>query len=148
MSEITLAALNLAIAGAVKEALPEVTVYDNPNQQGSDLPCVVINYRNSSAVDKQIGNRFLRTVKYDLVYLEEYNLPDLNDRFLRAADALDERMELFSFPGANPIRTLNRNWFVELAALHYQFDVKARVSLPDEGVPMEEMRLFEEVTDG
>lgn len=147
MTTITLLDLNSAIASAVQHALPDTTIYQNPKQQGTTLPCAFITYRNANKTDKQIGNRFMRALQYDIVYMVDYNLTNLNELYLSAADALDQSLELFSFPNANPIRTLNRTWFVELSSLHYQFDIKARVSLPEDSEKMEVMDITEEVNE-
>ncbi len=37
--KFTLTQLLDSIGGALKESYPDVSVYSNPNQQGTDVPC-------------------------------------------------------------------------------------------------------------
>lgn len=143
MAEFTLEMVNAAISAAVAAALPGVTVYDNPSQQGARMPAVFIGYRGEQKVEDQIGGRWLRKLRYDLCYLERRNLPDLGDRYRRAAEALDLALDVIPYPDGKPLRAERRNWFVELDGLHYQFDLTVRVRLPHTPVYMENMDLKE-----
>lgn len=143
MAEFMLALVNGAISDAVKAALPDVTVYDNPSQQGAKLPAVFIRHRGEQKVEDQIGGCWLRKLRYDLCYLERRNLPDLGDRYRRAAEALDLALETIPYPDGKPLRAERRNWFVELDGLHYRFDLTVRVRLPHTPIYMENMDLKE-----
>lgn len=144
MSELSTQSLVRALALKLGGVFPCVPVYANPNQQGTKLPAFFITFMPSE-IRSQVDNRFLRTLKVDLIYLERHNLPDLYDRYLMAAERLDLALETFPL-GETVLRTLERKWFVELDALHYQFTVKGRVAQPNNETQMEVMeRLTEEV---
>lgn len=139
----TLSGVNQAIAAAVKGALPEVTVYDNPNQQNTVLPAAFLTYRGEQGMDDQIGNRWMQKLRFDLCYQVEYNLPDLLDQYRTAAEFLDYAMDSVLYAGNTPLRIENRSWFVELDALHYQFDIPIRLMKPYSPTPMKSMTLEE-----
>lgn len=146
MAEFTLERVNESIAAVVSSALPGVTVYDSPSQQGVQLPALFITYRGEQRTEDQIGGRSLRKLRYDLCYLERQNLPDLGDRYRRAAEALDLALETIPYPDGRPLRTAKRRWLVEPDALHYQFDINARVSVPYSPHYMENMELREDLS--
>lgn len=141
----TLSGVNQAIAAVIKGALPGVTVYDNPNQQKTTLPAVFLTYRGEQGMDDQIGNRWMQKLRIDLCYLVDYNLPDLGDQYRAAAGALDEVMDSLPYSGSAVLRVENRSWFVELDALHYQFDIPVRLMKPYTPVTMQKMTLEERI---
>ena len=66
--------------------------------------------------------------------MEDYNLPDLQQRYLAMAEALDLSMEIFPYTdgsgeGSVLLRTYDRKWNIDLDALHYKFE------LPDPKAP-------------
>jgi len=86
----------------------------------------------------------------DLTYLEDYNRPDLQQRYQRAGETLDLLMETFPYSdgetaGTILLRAHEREWRVDLDALHYRFELLERVSIPEEYVKMQTMDYDEEV---
>ena len=130
--DINLNLISKAIADVLMEQFPESTIYDSPNQQSTLLPAWFINYMPGSSIEKQIGDRFMRTLRVDLVYLEDFNLTDLYDRYRAAADILDETIETFAYTSSSGekymVHAHDRKWKMDLSALHYELTVKIRVS--------------------
>lgn len=122
--------------------LPGVNFYEDPNQQKSETPCAFLQQRYANTV-LQTGGRWLRTIGLDLTYLEDYNLPDLQRRYQSAAEALDLVMEAFPYQdGAGNttlLRTYDRDWRIDLDAMHYKFELKVLVSLPEQETKMERL---------
>lgn len=145
MADFTLTELNQAVASAVSAAVPGVNIYDNPNQEGTELPAVFITYRGEQLLERQIGNRWMRTVRFDVVYMEELNAPNMGDLYRAAAESLDYALDTVPLSDGTPLRVLNRSWFVELDALHYQFDVKVRVAKPETANYIKTLNLTEEL---
>ncbi|WP_312637029.1 DUF6838 family protein [Oscillibacter sp.] len=139
----TLADVNQAIADAVASVIPGVTIYDNPNQQDTALPAVFINYRGEQPTRQGIDNRWTQTLKFDLCYLVEYNLPNMNDLYRAAADSLAYALTELQYAGGVKLSTRNHSWHVELDALHYQFDVPVRLMKPYAPNYMQTMTLEE-----
>lgn len=147
MTDFTVQAVIAALAAKLGELFPGVMVYSNPNQQGTILPAFFITLMPTNT-KKQVGNRWMREIGVDLVYNVELDLPDLNDRYLEAAERLDEAMELLRYQDGFPLRTTQRKWFVELDSLHYQCKVTARASLPVKQNPMQAIEgITEEVRE-
>ena len=97
--------------------LPGVKFLEDPNQQGLKLPCWFLQQRYSN-LEKQIGGYWLRKIGFDLTYLEEYNLPDLQKRYQSAAEALDLVMDTFPYSdgitiGYVIVRTYDREWRID-----------------------------------
>jgi hypothetical protein len=75
----------------------------------------------------------------------------MQQRYQRAAEALDMVMETFPYSDGMDttlLRTHDREWNIDLDALHYKFELKVWVELPDEPVKMRSMDYHEEVRDG
>ena len=140
----TLSDVNQAIADAVVSAIPGVTVYDNPNQQDTKLPAVFINYRGEQPTKRGIDNRWTQTLKFDLSYTVDYNLPNMNDLYRAAAELLADALTELQYADGVKLRTLNHSWHIESGdALHYQFDVPVRMMKPYSPNYMQTMALEE-----
>lgn len=144
----TITTMARSLAEYLAPYLPGVTFYEDPNQQGSDMPCAFLQQRFAYA-ELRTGGRWLRRIGLDLTYLEDYNLTDLQQRYQRAAEALDLVMETFPYSDGEDktlLRTYDREWRIDADALHYKFELQVFVSLPEAFTPMERMDYQEEVT--
>jgi len=70
-----------SLADYLAPHLPGVAFYEDPNQQDSAMPCAFLQQRYAH-MEKHTGGRWLRRIGLDLTYLEDYNLPDLQRRYL------------------------------------------------------------------
>ena len=131
-----------SLAGLLKAEYPEYPVYDSPNQQGTRFPCFFIFFMPST-VDSHVGDRFLRDLGIDIVFVQQRNLVNGNVRICAIAQYLDETLELFPYSDGNAdpvmIRTFERQWKNEDMELHYQFHIRQRVALQGEEVLMREL---------
>lgn len=128
-----------SLAAHLAPFLSGVTFYEDPVQGGGNYPCMFLQVRGSSPIAKRMDRRYLRTLRLDLTYLEDYNLPDLQARYERVQEILDEHMELFSYTSNDEstlLRTYNREAKIDLDALHYNFELRVFVLDPEEGVLM------------
>ena len=123
-----------------------VTFYEDPNQQDSVTPCIFIQQRYAE-VTIETGGYFKRTIGLDLTYLEDYNLPNLQELYQAAAEKLDLALETFAYKG-KPIRTHGRKWNIDLDALHYKFELVERVYIPREENAMTNLEYHGVVKDG
>ena len=147
---LTVSTLARSLADYLAPVLPPgVTMYEDPNQQGSQPPCMFLQTRYNR-LKLEMGGYWLRTLGLDLTYLLDYNLPDLQQRYQAAAEALDLVMETFPYSDgeaeAEPVllRTYDRSWKVDLDAMHYKFELRERVTLPKPDVPkMQELELHQ-----
>lgn len=148
----TISTIAQSLAAYLAPTFPGVTFYENPNQQGTDAPCMFLQQRYSY-IKVKTSNRFLRTIGIDLTYLEDYNLPNMQQLYQTAAEALDEVMETFPYTdgtteGTEILRTYEREWRIDLDGMHYKFELQVLVDVPPTGTPMESMSYQEAVTDG
>lgn len=130
-----------SLADHLAPVLPGVTMYEDPNQQDSRMPCMFLQQRYAYT-EKQTGGYYLRRIGLDLTYLEDYNLPDLHRRYLAASEAVDLVMDTFPYQDGETgvtalVRAYNRESTIDLDAMHYKFEVRERVTFPDDGDPME-----------
>ena len=144
----TIQAISGSLANYLAPALPGVTFYDNPNQQGTKPPAVFLR-RTNARIAKKMGDRFLRTLGLDLVYLEEFNQVGMEDRYTAAADVLDQMLETFPYTseeGREPalLRTYERKWDIIDGVLHYKFDLKVWVSREEDAVLMGTIQSYTE----
>lgn len=137
-----------SLADYLAPVLHGVTMYEDPNQQGSQPPCMFLQTRYNR-LKLEMGGYWLRTLGLDLTYLLDYNLPDLQRQYQAAAEALDRVMETFPYSdgsgeGKELLRTYDREWTVDLDAMHYKFELRERVTLPKPDVPkMQELELHQ-----
>lgn len=140
--------ISKSLADYLAPIFPGVTMYEDPNQQGSQPPCMFLQTRYNR-LKLEMGGYWLRTLGLDLTYLLGYNLPDLQRQYQAAAEALDLVMETFPYSdgsseGQALLRTYDREWTVDLDAMHYKFELRERVTLPTpEAVKMQELELTE-----
>lgn len=148
----TISTIASSLAAYLAPTMPGVTMYEDPNQQGTQPPCMFLQQRYSYTKLRQNG-RWLRQIGLDLTYLEDYNLPNMQQLYQAAAEALDLVMETFPYSdgtteGTTLLRTYNREWRIDLDALHYKFELQVWVTLPETATPMQTMDYNAEVQDG
>lgn len=143
--KFTITTIAQSLAGYLAPVLPEVTMFEDPNQQGTITPAMFLQQRYSY-IQKQTAGYYIRRIGLDLTYLEDYNLPDLQQKYLAAAEALDLVMDTFPYSDGKSeettlVRAYDREWRIDLDALHYKFELRQRVAVPEpEPVPMESIR--------
>lgn len=148
----TITTLAQSLASYLAPNFPGVTFYEDPNQQGTQPPALFLQQRYSF-IERQIGGYWLRRIGLDLVYVEKYNLPNLQQLYQTSAENLDLMMDAFPYTdgvtaGTVNLLTYDRTWTIELDSLHYKFEIQERVSLPETGTPMQTIQDYTaEVTE-
>lgn len=147
----TVSTIAKSLADYLAPVLPGVTFYEDPNQQGSKPPMLFLQVRYDRK-RLETGGFWMRTTGMDLTYLADYNLPDLQQLYQSAGEALDLVMETFPYSdGTNSgtvlLRTYDREWTVDLDAMHYKFELRERVTIPEEAVKMQTMDYDERLKD-
>lgn len=147
----TVSTIAKSLADYLAPVLPGVTFYEDPNQQGGKPPMLFLQVRYDRK-RLETGGFWMRTTGMDLTYLADYNLPDLQQLYQSAGEALDLVMETFPYSdGTNSgtvlLRTYDREWTVDLDAMHYKFELRERVSIPQEYVKMQTMDYNEDIKD-
>ena len=147
----TVSTIAKSLADYLAPTLPGVTMYEDPNQQDSKPPMMFLQQRYSYITRETGTDWFLRRIGLDLTYLLDYNLPDMQRQYQQAAEALDLVMETFPYSDgedseeATPLRTYEREWRIDLDALHYRFELRERVKIPRPEDKMQKMDYDEEV---
>lgn len=136
-----------SLADYLAPHFPGTTFYEDPNQQGSGPPCMFLQQRSGS-LKERLNGYCQRGVKLDLVYMENYNLPDAHRRCLSAAERLDRLMGKFPYSHKDEtalLHTYGREWSIDQNELHYKFEVRVRNFMPTQTIPMMKMDLEEQV---
>lgn len=146
---LTVSTISKSLADYLAPHFPGVTFYEDPNQQNSKSPMLFIQTR-TNRLEKEVDHYWIRHLGLDLVYLLEYNLPNLQQLYQKAGETLDLLMETFPYSdgeteGTVLLRTYNREWNIDLDELHYRFDLQERVSIPEEYAKMQTMEYNEEI---
>ena len=123
---LTVSTISKSLADYLAPILPGVAMYEDPNQQGSQPPCMFLQVRYGR-LTKEMSGFWVRRLGLDLVYLLDYNLP-----------------------GAEPVllRTYDREWNIDLNELHYKFELRERVNTPEQFAKMQTMDLDEDIYNG
>ena len=148
---LTVSTISKSLADYLAPSFPGVTFYEDPNQQDSKPPMMFLQTR-TNRLTLETGGYWIRTLGVDLVYLLEYNLPNLQQLYQAAGETLDLLMETFPYSdgttdGTVLLRTYEREWNIDLDELHYKFEIRERVSIPKEYAKMQTMDYDEEVTN-
>lgn len=148
----TVSTVAQSLASYLAPSFPGVTFYQDPNQQNTQTPCMFLQQRYAYT-KLQPGGRWIRQIGLDLTYLVDYNLPNMQQLYQEAAESLDLVMETFPYTdgttdGTALLRTYDREWRIDLDAMHYKFELRVWVSQPETGTPMEEMQYNPEVKNG
>lgn len=142
----TVAKMATSMASYLEPILPGVTFYEDPRQQKTDLPCAFIQLI-SSDVKLRRTKYLLRSLRFDLTYLDDFNLPDLQVRYQMASEALDLNLETFVYEDT-VLRTYNRSSQIDLDGLHYKFELQVWLSPVEDAELMRSMSLILRVRDG
>lgn len=146
----TVSTIAQSLADYLAPALPGAAFYEDPNQQGTGTPCAFLQQRYSY-LEPHTGGYWLRRIGLDLTYLVDYNLPNMQQLYQEAAEALDLAMGTFPYYDGNGgcalLRTHNREWKIDLDALHYKFEIRERVVLPEDGTPMRNIEEYTEAVE-
>ena len=140
-----------SLAAYLAQFLPGVTMYEDPNQQDTQCPCMFLQQRYSYITRETGVDWYLRRIGLDLTYLVDYNLPNMQQLYQQAAESLDLCMETFPYTdgeGTQLVRTYDREWRIDLDALHYKFELRERVHVPETVVKMQTMDYDEEILNG
>ena len=135
----TITTVARSLADYLAPVLPGVTFYEDPNQQDSAMPCAFLQQRYAH-MEKHTGGRWLRRIGLDLTYLEDYNLVDLQRRYQSAAEALDMVLDTFPYSDGEStavLRAYDREWRIDADALHYKFELRVTVSIPEDAELMQ-----------
>lgn len=139
-----------SLAAHLAPLFPGVTFYEDPTQQSISLPSMYLQVR-SSKISLSVNDRYLRTIALDLVYLEDFNLPNLQQKYSKAGETLDYNMETFNYTDGTDtakLRTYERNARIDLDACHYYFELRLWVRPVKTGTPMQTMTYQEEILNG
>lgn len=147
----TIQTIAKSLANYLASSFPGVTFYEDPNQQGSKAPMMFLQQRYAYVEPRRNNGYYLRRIGLDLTYLVDYNLPDLQQQYQQAAEQLDLLMETFPYTDGTEtglLRTYDREWRIDLDALHYKFELQVWVTIPETAVKMETMDYDERLKDG
>lgn len=145
---VTISQLAPSLSAYLASDFPDVTFYEDPLQQGVDLPAMFLQTR-SSGIRKATSGEYLWTLRLDLVYLLDFNLPNLQRQYQAAAELLDIALETFPYTDGTStqlLRTYNRDWTIDLNELHYRFDLQIFVTPEEISVLMQTLDLEMEVS--
>ena len=105
----------------------------------------------SSKITLSVNDRYLRTVALDLVYLEDFNQTNLQQKYTKAGEILDYNLETFEYTDGKDkalLRAYERNCKIDLDACHYYFELRLWVKPVKTGTPMQTLDYQEEILNG
>ena len=141
----TISTIAKSLADYLTPLFPGVTFYEDPNQQDSKPPMMFLQQRYAHIEPRRNNGYYLRRIGLDLTYLLDYNLPNM-----QAAERLDLLMETFPYSDGTDttlLRTYDREWRIDLDALHYKFELQVFVEIQETAVKMQTMDYNEEVVN-
>ena len=146
----TISTIAKSLADYLTPSFPGVTFYEDPNQQDSKPPMMFLQPRYAPIEPRRNNGYYLRRIGLDLTYLLDYNLPNMQQLYQQAAERLDLLMETFPYSDGTDttlLRTYDREWRIDLDALHYKFELQVFVEIQETAVKMQTMDYNEEVVN-
>ena len=148
---LTVTTIAKSLADYLAPCFPSVAFYEDPNQQGSRTPCMFLQTRYNY-LTLETGGFWRRRLGLDLTYLVDYNRPDWQQTFQRRLRPLVQaKSQLPASDGETAgtilLRAHEREWRIDLDALHYRFELLERVSIPEAVVKMQAMNYDERLKD-
>ncbi len=134
----TLTNLLYSIAAMLDTQFPDLPVYINTNQQGTQFPCFFVFVMDPTIKD-EIDRRRMRRIGLDIVYIQQRNVPNIDSNNVAMQDALDELFDMITYTDgetSTAIHCYENAGHVTDDDLHYQFYIDARVSTPIAENPM------------
>ena len=131
--EISTQIIHASYATVINRIQPNANIYDNPNQQGTDLPAWFIVHRSPVEIRKELGkrhggSRFEITYSIDIWYMLKQNITRLYDQYTEIAERLDEELEYLPvFNSDAVLHVHDRSWSLEMNALKYSTTLRFKV---------------------
>jgi hypothetical protein len=142
LPEVSVGIIQRAVADTLRSEFG-LDVRLNPSRQNQRPPLFYVLAR-PTAITGRIGG-YLYEPKFDVVYADNFQQSDANERCIAVASRLDELLELIRVQSGGRTylaRTFNRNWSLDTAEMHYMFDLRLRVRTAPERTP-EKIRRIE-----
>lgn len=102
--------------------------------EDTEYPCFFIFIMNPS-IENELSEIHRRETGFDIVFVQQRNIPDQNAEILAVLETLDEGMDMLDYTdGTDTVKLhfLERNATIEDQELHYKVTMKQRVYLPRE----------------
>lgn len=131
--EISTQIIHASYATVINRIQPNANIYDNPNQQGTELPAWFIVHRSPVEIRKELGkrkqgSRFEITYSIDVWYMLKQNITRLFDQYTAIAEQLDEQLEYLPVFNSNALLHVHdRSWSLEMNALKYSTTLRFKV---------------------
>ena len=131
-----------SLAGLLSEEYPDYPVYDSPNQQGTSFPCFFLFFMPST-IEEHVVNRYVRDLCVDIIFVQQRNLVNGNQKIHEIAEFLDRNLDPFPYTdgsGENvPVPVYDQQWNIEDEELHYQFHIRTRIMVKETENLMQDM---------
>lgn len=130
--EISTALVHRSLAAVCAATTPDAHIYDNPNQQGTKLPCWFIVHREPVSIIRENQRRAWLVYAVDLYHMRELNTPRLFDEYSAVGDALDSVLTYLPVYGTTDtlLHVYERSWELAMNCLKYSLTLRVRCA-PD-----------------
>lgn len=122
--------IHSSFASVIQSIDSSAHIYDNPNQQGTDVPAWFIVHRSPVEVQRTLGvYRTLVVYNIDIWYMLQQNITCLYDKYSAIAEQLDAKLTylpIFNAPGVK-VHVYDRSWGLEMNAMKYSTTLRLRV---------------------
>jgi len=140
----TMPALARSLADYLAPELSGASFHADPRQQGVKTPALFLR-QTFAKMSPQLSGLVLRNLGLDLVYLDRCFTVDEESRLQAAADVMDQLLETFPYSaakGEKPVclRTYDRHWEITDSKLHYQFELRLRLTQAEDAALMQSIQ--------
>lgn len=107
----------------------------------TDYPCFFI-FPMLMTLEDEIDSVQRRGSSFDIVFVQQRNIPDQNAGILVIQETLDEGFDMLTYTDGEtscPLHVYERSSNIEDQELHYKFTLRQRISLPRDVIYMQTM---------
>lgn len=107
----------------------------------TDYPCFFV-FPMLMTLEDEIDRIQRRGSSFDIVYVQQRNIPDQNADIMAVQETLDEGFDMLTYTDGEtscPLHVYERSSNIEDQELHYKFTLRQRVSLPWDVIYMQTM---------
>lgn len=146
--EITPQLIHSSFASVIRSIDKDAHIYDNPNQQGTEIPAWFIVHRAPVEIQRMHGiYRTLVTYSIDIWYMVQQNITRLWDIYSGIANQLDAKLTYLPIYETNvKLHVYDRSWSMEMNAMKYSTTLRIRTSESNGGPPPSKMDVLEDLS--
>lgn len=129
---------------------PDYPIKQSPSLD-TEYPCFFV-FMMPVSISDEVDGYQARSLGFDIVFVQQRNVPDQNVELIRVLEALDTNFDMLTYTDGTfeiPLHVLTRDASIEDQELHYKITLRERVRFDNVEIPLRRLEeLNVEVEEG